>query len=137
MNTTITLSELSRFTGTSGYHKNWTGLLYTDGIKYLAEKAECYWLIDAIASYQHKLKRDPDLARFQLWILSVAKEEGERKYPFIKIKNDMGCALTCWRDTPKEGVKPSKVQQIEYTDFPLPEIKLYVVDGILLLPSEY
>ncbi len=138
MNTeTITLSELSQFTGTGGYHRNWTGFLYTDGIEHLAEKAECYWLIDAIASYQHKLKRDPDLARFQLWILSVAKE-GEREYPFIEIENDdMGCVLTCWRDTPKEGVKPPVIQQFEYTDFPLPEIKLYVVDNVLLLPSEY
>ena len=136
MNTTITLSELSRFTGTSGYHKNWTGFRYTDGIKHLAEKAGAYWLIDAIASYQYKLKRDPDLARFQLWILSVAKE-GERKYPFIEIENDMGCALTCWRDTPKEGIKPPVIQQIEYTDFPLIEVRLYVIDGVLLLPSEY
>jgi hypothetical protein len=29
-------------------------------------------------------------------------------------------------------------QEIEYTDFPLPEgVKLYLTDGILLLPSEY
>ena len=27
-------------------------------------------------------------------------------------------------------------QQIEYSDFPLKEIKLYLIDGVLLLPSE-
>jgi hypothetical protein len=28
-------------------------------------------------------------------------------------------------------------QEIEFTDFPLSEIKLYLTDGVLLLPSEY
>ncbi len=37
----------------------------------------------------------------------------------------------------KEGVKPPVIQQIEYTDFPLPEIRLYVCDNVLMLPSEY
>ena len=28
-------------------------------------------------------------------------------------------------------------QHIEYTDFPLDEIKLYLIDNVLILPSEY
>ena len=28
-------------------------------------------------------------------------------------------------------------KQIEFTDFPLPEIALYFTDGVILLPSEY
>jgi hypothetical protein len=132
---TITLSDLSQFTGTETWHRHFTGLLYTDGIQYLAEQAEAYWLIDAIASYQHQLKRDEYLADFQLWVLSVVGE-GERNYPFLLPEENHKAVLTCWSDTPKEGVKPAVIQQIEYTDFPLIEIKLYVSEGVLLLPSE-
>lgn len=138
MNSKISLTEsdLAQFTGTSGYHSHFTGMLYTDGVQYLAEQGQCYWLINAIASYQHKLRRDQYLVDFQLWILSVAME-GQRKYPFIEIENDNGCVLTCWRDTPKEGIKPAVSQQIEYTDFPLIELKLYACRNVLMLPSEY
>ena len=131
----ITLSDLSQFTGTETWYRHFTGLLYTDGIQYLAEQAEAYWLIDAIASYQHQLKRDEYLADFQLWVLSVVGE-GERDYPFLLPEGNHKAVLTCWSDTPKEGVKPAVIQQIEYTDFPLIEIKLYVSEGVLLLPSE-
>ncbi|MFM6191146.1 DUF6876 family protein [Planktothrix sp.] len=132
----ITLSDLSQFTGTETWYRHFTGLLYTDGIQYLAEQAEAYWLIDAIASYQHQLKRDEYLAYFQVWVLSVAGE-GERKYPFLLPEDGYKAVLTCWPDTPKEGVKSAVIQQIEYTDFPLIELKLYVSDDVLMLPSEY
>jgi hypothetical protein len=47
---------LQHCTGTSQYFKHPFGCLrYTDGIQYLAKNAECYWLIDAIDSYQPQL----------------------------------------------------------------------------------
>lgn len=133
---TITLSDLSRFTGTEEIHRNFIGFPYTDGIQYLAEQAEAYWLIDAIASYQYQLKQDEYLAEFQVWVLSVVGE-GKRDYPFLLPKENHKAVLACWPDTPKEGLKPAAIQQIEYTDFPLIELKLYVSGGVLLLPSEY
>ena len=132
----ITLADLSQFTGTETWHRHFTGLLYTDGIQYLAEQAEAYWLIDAIASYQYQLKRDEYLAEFQVWVISVAGE-GERKYPCLLPQDGYKAVLTCWQDTPEQGLKPPVIQQIEYTDFPLIEIKLYVSGGVLMLPSEY
>ncbi|MFM6191173.1 MAG: DUF6876 family protein [Planktothrix sp.] len=133
---TITLSDLSQFTGTEEIHRNFLGFPYTDGIQYLAEQAKAYWLIDAIASYQYQLKRDEYLAYFQVWVLSVVGE-GERKFPFILPEENYKAVITCWSDTPKEGIKPAVIQQIEYTKFPLIEIKLYVSGGVLMLPSEY
>ena len=93
-------------------------------------------MIDAIASYQYQLKRDEYLAYFQVWVLSVVGE-GERKFPFILPEENYKAVITCWSDTPKEGIKPAVIQQIEYTKFPLIEIKLYVSGGVLMLPSEY
>ncbi len=46
--------------------------------------------------------------------------------------------LTCSHDI--EDGKPTGlylIQRIPYTDFPLPAIKLYLIDGVLMLPSEY
>ena len=112
-------SGLAYFTGTQNWYKHWLGLLYTDGIKYLVEEAQCYWLIDAIASYQtRKFLQDEDLRDFQIWRLEVKDNAG---------------TLICERDTDNEVLR----QTIPYTDFPLAEIKLYLSQKVLMLPSEY
>ena len=100
------------------YYKHWLGILYTPGIKELADNHGAYWLIDAIASYQPKLKKNPRLQDFQLWNLTVTNNSA---------------ALTCREDT---NIKPVVTQKIEYTDFPN-SIKIYVVNNVILLPEEY
>jgi hypothetical protein len=115
-------------------------LKYTTGVKYLAEKAQAYWLIDAIASHQTKrLLSNENLRYFQLWLLTVTNTENQlpQKYGFIKPISNHKAVLTCWEDTPVEGVKPVIRQDIEFTDFPLTEMKLYVENSVLLLPSEH
>ena len=108
--------KLFQFHGTENYYSHFLGLLYTDGIKYLADEAQAYWLIDAIASYQPELKGIP----FQLWELEVEK--------------DQSCCLTAREDLGK----PALIEQaIAYTDFPLEKIKLYCCDNVLMLPGEY
>jgi hypothetical protein len=114
----LTSADLDQFTGTENHYKHWTGrILYTDGVKYLADTAEAHWLLDAIASYQYlpRVKKEP----FQLWVLKI---------------KDESAVLTMQSDSDK---KPIVTQKIEFTDFPLAEIKLYVCNGVILLPSEY
>ncbi len=112
-------SELASFTGTEQYFRHWMRFVYTDGVKYLAERCGCYWLLDAIGSYQHKPKIKT--APFQIWTLNVNNEE---KSAVLEMKEDSG--------------QPVLVrQEIKYTDFPLSEIKLYYIEGVLLLTSEY
>ena len=123
-------SELCQFNGTEQYY-NHLGFNYTDGIKFLADNAECYWLLDAIVSYQQELARNPMLRDFQLWLLIVGDF-----HDFIKPEPGNMAVLTCWEDSPELGVKPAVIQQIEYTDFPLPEIKLYLENKVIYLPSE-
>ncbi len=109
-------AELAQFHGTQGYYKNFTGLLYTDGIKYLADHAECYWLIDLVGSYQPQLRDVP----FQLWRIDV--------------RDDKSALVTMIEDTGQ----PVKVrQEISFTDFPLSDFELFCIDNILLLKSEY
>ena len=113
-------SSLNQFTGTTEYHKFSviSKLVITDGVKYLCDSAGCYWLMDIIASYQPKCNKDEMLRDFQLWILKC---------------KDSKWKVGCYRDTDDEAFN----QPIEHTDFPLPEIKLYCINGVILLTSEY
>ncbi len=113
--------ELQQFTGSQTLYTHGLGLHFTEGVKYLADQAQCYWLLDAIASYQPQLKQDSELRFFQVWQLRV---------------DNHSALLTCWPDTLGQG-KPCVSQPIEFTDFPLPEIKLFWSEGILMLPREY
>lgn len=126
-------SDLVQFTGTENYyrHKLVRGVLWTDGIQYLIEKAKCGWLIDAIASYQFspRIRNNELLQEFQLWELNVTgDDEVGRK-----------AVLTCRVD---KGMRAVITQKIEVTDFPLPYIKLFVESGgdgkhVILLSSEH
>ena len=120
--------QLQQFTGTESYYKHFLGFHFTDGVKFLADEAQAYWLIDAIGSYQRKLQSYD----FQLWLLVVGKD-----HEFIKPKPGKDAVLTCWKDTPNAGIKPLVRQEIILTDFPLKTIKLYLENKVLLLPSEH
>jgi hypothetical protein len=122
---------LEHFCGSEQLYRNLLGIRYTDGVKHLAQNAKCYWLIDAIASHQPKVQKIQSLREFQLWFLHVGDS-----HEFIKPKGKNKAVLTCWEDTPTPETKPAVIQQIEYTDFPLSESKLYLQDKILILPSE-
>ena len=116
------LAELPNFYGTDGYHK-WSILfrnfVLTDGAKYIAEECGAYWLMDAIASHVGAYRNE----RFV-----VAK--------FVKADDPN------WLLTIEDGDGGEYASQcIEFTDFPLDEITLYVIKQddlwVVLLPSEY
>jgi len=114
---------LAGFYGGDTIYRHGLGIRYTSGVRYLAETAGAYWLIDAIASYQPSFRRNCRLQEFQLWELKVDLEQ-------------RSCVLTCREDSGDSDL-PVVTQKIEYTDFPLDYMKLYLEDGVLLLPSEH
>jgi arginine repressor len=103
------------------FFEHFTGLLYTKGVQSLAESAGAYWLIDAVASYQldKRVRNNQRLLEFQLWELDVKDHNA-----YLTVKADSGEASVV-------------AQFIEYTNFPLGSIKLYVCNNTLMLPSEY
>jgi hypothetical protein len=114
---TLKAADLAQFTGSEHWYRHGLArnVLYTDGAKYVAETGGAYWLLDEIALSQTL----PNViaAPFQLWRLTVSGNSG---------------MLAC-----EDGggrVVFSKI--IPYTDFPLPEIKLYCTNNVILLPSE-
>jgi hypothetical protein len=110
------LAELEQFNGTENYYKYLSGLKLTDGVKYLAEKAGAYWLMDIIAGYQSKLKDQP----FQIWR--------------IHLKEGNTADVSCRPDSDQPAIV---TQHIPYTDFPIHEYELYCIDGVILLKGEY
>ena len=124
-------AELSQFTGSDCVYRHSLnpGVVYSEGVRYLAQEASAYWLIDAITSYfgspemRRALSRDGRLADLQFWQLVVTEESAE---------------LTMRADS---GVAPAITQRIAFTDFPLPEANIWAgYDGhrwTLYLPSEH
>lgn len=115
-NQEIIEAKLRHFTGTQQWYRHsLSGLLYTEGIQYLAERAHCHWLIDVVGSYQPRLD-----AKFQVWK--------------VKVEEDKSALVTMVEgDGEPERVR----QELPFTDFPLPEFEFFCIDGVMLLKSEY
>ena len=115
----FTQAELARFTGTENWYRHSIArnVHYTDGILFVAERAGAYWLIDEIA---FALKTAAQLAgeEFQVWTLIV---EGS------------SALLRCEDGDDRRLLE----KRIDYAEFPAPGIKLYMVDGVIMLPGEY
>jgi hypothetical protein len=118
----LTSEDLTRFTGTERYWQEpLLAFKYTDGVHYLATEGDAYWLLTDISAFQQHAaivdykQRD----NFQLWHLQV--------------RPDHTALLTC--DDGNGQILFTHAYH--YTTFPLTEIKLYLVDDVLLLPSEY
>ena len=122
---------LSNFYGTEMYHQVsifTKKVVATDGVIWLAENANAFWLMDIITSV---LISKPTAAKF--W------QNGFSSWT-LKVKDHKGVV------TADDGNDhPLYSQAIPYTDFPLDEINLFVelgetVDGeamVILLPSEH
>ena len=113
------LAELAQFTGTASYTRISRRHLLTDGTKYLADQAQCYWLMDAVASHLDEIET-------QDWFV------------LIKLELQGTTATLIYEDG--NGNEHAR-QSIGYTDFPMEQIILYACwDSeywVIMLPSEY
>jgi hypothetical protein len=98
--------------------KHDTGMLYTAGVKYLAEAAGAFWLVDQIATSYKRAAKHGNLTGLQVWELTVTP--------------DHRALITCESE---EGNRAFE-QPIPFTQFPLESITLYLVNDVLMLPSE-
>ena len=116
----LTSAELAQFTGSEQWHRHGLvrSILFTDGAKYVADKAGAYWLLDEIALAQ-RFEKSVAAEEFQLWKLTV---------------KPVHTAVLACEDGNGEAVLS---KAIPFTDFPLDEIKFYVTNNTILLPSEY
>ena len=117
------LDELRQFYGTERYYRTYPGLLVTDGVKFLADTAHCYWLLDMVWSYLPVLRKSGDT----FFVVRYAGTPGASG--LFSITDDIPPNQTY------------AAQTVEYTDFPLDEIVLYLSateeEFVLMLRSEY
>lgn len=115
---TLKTEDLDQFTGSDHYYRHPVvqKIMWTDGVQYVAISGECLWLLDEIVFAQSlpRVKKE----EFQAWRLQV--------------KDSVG-VLTC-----EDGNNHRVFRKvISWTDFPLPEIRLWLTDNVIMLPSEY
>jgi hypothetical protein len=112
--------DLSRFARNDIYYTfpNWN-IRYTEGVKFIAEEADADWLVDVIGSYQSKVSKIESCRERQIWTLTVEDHKGK---------------LVCRAD---DGKPPVVEHRVDFTEFPLSQLTLWVEDGVVLLPSEH
>lgn len=111
--------ELRQFTGSERFfrHSLFRRFVYTEGVQFLAERAGAYWLLDYIFGHQplNSLSGQP----FQVWIIRVRED----KSADISVEDGNNNLLHSFK--------------LDFTTFPLEEFSLWLIEGTLLLPSEY
>lgn len=111
--------NLSQFTGRERYYRISRRHLLTDGTKYLAELASCFWLMDVIASHLTEIGTND-------WFV-IIKTKVKRNRSVIVYEDGNGNELAR--------------QEIPYTDLPADQITLYgcwdTEHWVIMLPSEY
>ena len=113
------LHELKHFTGSESFYRHPLNrkIVYTEGVQYLAEKANAYWLLDYIVFNQHEPKIKAE--EFQVWQIMVKDDNTA----IIKVEDG--------------NTNLIKRFELTFTDFPLQDFTLWFVNNTLLLPSEY
>ena len=121
----LSIDELQQFYGSENFYRHFSkNLVYTDGINFLAERADCYWLIDEIAFALPKL-----LKKQISWFYTVDFKVSKRKSARIIFTDGNEIRIL--------------QKRIRLTDFPLvgERITLFLAEGAfgycLMLSSEY
>lgn len=131
-NRTLTQADLRHFTGDLERYRHWANhrVIYTAGIRHMADAGGAHWLVDKIAlalgskPLQQRFATDPRAAEMLFWTL--------------RVNPDASATLVAIVD---KGEAPIFECRIDYTDFPLDRADIWTAfDGgkwTLYLPSEH
>lgn len=117
MTSTDIRSELESFTGTEHWYRHplVRSVIYTDGVKYFADKMGAYWMIDIFATELFKLQRDHGFLAITALVVgsraALVATDGNRNMVWSR--------------------------NIEFTDCREGEWAFYFVGDCIMLPSEY
>lgn len=110
--------QLATFTGSLTTYRYNGDLLLTEGVNWLASEVGTCWLLNLIIAAR-KVKR-VKTETFQVYVLVV---DHNTRSACLKVQDGDGETL--------------HTIHLAYTDFPLDELTLWVMDGVVLLPGEY
>jgi len=112
-------ATVAQFTSTAQSCRVARQFVITDGVKYLAESAACFWLIDAAISH----------------LLEIGTCDW---FVLVRVEVSGSSAVMIYEDG--NGSEHAR-QEIAYTDLPLSTVRLYAVwdseRWVIMLPSEY
>ena len=102
------LAELEEFHGTETVYHHYLikQLIYTEGVRHLFQKGNCYWLSDLIAG----ALMNKELAKY------------ERREVHVTAKDNKGSVVIYGIEG--ENKKPIWSQHLKYTDFPIPHFHM-------------
>lgn len=128
MTHTLKEADLAQFHGTENWYKHplSRSITYTDGVQYVAEHGGAYWLLNEIILLQTEPKLKPRVNDVVL----------VRSEPFqvckLRVLFGSAAVLTCG-DGNNNTVY---IKDIPFTDFPLPEIEIWLENNVMMLPGE-
>lgn len=109
--------EFNQFAGGSeSVYKYTFGIHITQGIKYLADTYECYWLLDLISIHSRDIK---DTQEFQVWILKRLQSN------HLKLSVE---------DGNKNVIKEI---DIRFSDFKADLVHVWLQNDVIYLPNEH
>ena len=128
METQISLYELRNnlktFTGTEMFYRiPLLNTRYTDGIKYLTEVADCFWLVTDVSVIAKSLINRSYFVTIDFKKLSEEIQDAIGYEAIIEYSDGNGNVL--------------ETHKYHSTEFPLDKLRLFFTDGTLMLPSEY
>ena|SRR5680860_88248 len=117
-------NNLETFTGTETFYKiPLLNTRFTDGIKYLADTANCFWLVTDTSVIAKSLLNRSRFITIDFKKLSEDVQDALGYEAVIEYSNGNDIIM--------------ETHKYHFTDFPLENIRLFFVDNTLMLPSEY
>ena len=112
-------ATVAQFTGTAQYWRVARQFVITDGVKYLAESAACFWVIDAAISH----------------LLEIGTCDW-----FVLVRTEVSGSSAVMIYEDGNGAEHAR-QEIAYTDLALSSVRFYAIwdseRWVIMLPSEY
>lgn len=105
------------------------GLRYTDGIRAMAELAGAYWLLDEI----HITAIENPQFKSGFWAVRMESQDNKGRLLITFDFQDDGTPIDLQGNVGKADFS----QEFDYTDFPEGAFNFYILDGVILLTSEY
>ena len=119
--TTTLAEQLQNFYGTEEYHRlSLIPIVATDGVKYFADKGKACWAVDEVLMMYKELVLKGKISNGDFVVFKIKSKNNKAS---IKAEDGDGGKL--------------KSKNIQYTDLEEGEYKFYVLDEVILLPSEY
>ena len=112
-------ATVAQFTGTAQYCRVARQFVITDGVKYLAQSAACFWVIDAAISH----------------LLEIGTCDW-----FVLVRTEVSGSSAVMIYEDGNGAEHAR-QEIAYTDLALSSVRFYAIwdseRWVIMLPSEY